>query len=233
MTTITPEHTIGELVAADPRRARIFERLGMDYCCGGKRPLAEACAERGLDAATVVQMIAAATDAANEDAATNWQDAALGDLIHHIETTHHAYLRRELPRLESLLQNVSRAHGDRASWILTAADVFDGLESDLLDHIEKEEQTVFPFIRALEQNRLTTTPGALGPDPVRLMEDEHEAAGKALARLRDLTDNFTPPEWACNSLRAVLSGLAQLEADTHQHVHKENNIFFERARTLA
>ena len=232
MLTITPDTTIKSLVVDDARRTRLFERLGIDYCCGGKRPLREVCAERDLDPNTVIQMLQAFE--ADQDSAedTDWSEASLGALIDHIEGTHHAYLRDELPRLERLLKKVAAVHGEQVPWMVDVRDVFGGLKSELLDHLAKEEEVVFPLIRALEKGDDLPENATLAGG-IHLMEDEHDAAGAALEDMRALTDGFTPPEWACGTFRAALSGLAELEADTHRHVHKENNILFERARALA
>lgn len=230
MLTITPDTTVKALVVDDARRTRLFERLGIDYCCGGKRPLHEVCAERDLDPDTVVAMLEAYAPDARTDG-TDWAQASLGVLIDHIEATHHAYLRDELPRLERLLKKVAAVHGAQVPWMVDVRDVFNGLQSELLDHLAKEEEVVFPLIRALEAGDELPATTTLA-DPIQLMEDEHEAAGAALAEMRTLTNGFTPPEGACGTFRAALSGLAELEADTHRHVHKENNILFKRARAL-
>lgn len=230
---ITSDQTIGELVADDARRTRVFETLGIDYCCGGRRTLADACRERDLDADTVAAMLDAVAGARSSADSTQWNKAPLGALIDHIEDTHHAFLRRELPRLEMLLSKVARVHGDQAPWMVRVKEAFDTLKPELMDHMLKEEETVFPFIRALANGDSVSTPTELGDDPIRLMEEEHEFAGETLATMHELTDGFTPPEWACGTFRAALSGLADLEADTHQHVHKENNILFARAREMA
>lgn len=232
MATITPETTVGQLVADDARRSRIFDQLGIDYCCGGRRPLADACQEKGLDADTVARMLDAAL-AAPAEVGTDWTAASLSDLADHIEATHHAYLREELPRLSGLLSKVARVHGKAAPWIVEVKEVFDALRPELEAHLVKEEEVVFPLIRALEQGAPLPDATSLGDDPIHLMEDEHDEAGEALARMRALSKGFTPPEGACGSFRAVLSGLADLEKDMHQHVHKENNILFARARALA
>jgi len=237
MTTFNSETPIGQIVAEHPSSAHLFERLGVDYCCGGDRSLRTACAKEGLDADTVIRMLEADVDLVASEgsgsAEIDWTTAPLDVLINHIEETHHAYLRRELPRLESLLEKVAHVHGTDAPWVVSVKDVFTELKPSMEAHIEKEEEIVFPFIRACAEDASTPGPDALGGDPIALMEEEHDETGAALKRMRTLSHDFTIPEWGCNSFRAVMDGLEALETDTHQHVHKENSILFPRARALA
>lgn len=230
--TITVETTVGQLVADRPSRSRLFQKLGIDFCCGGKKPLAEVCASKGLDAQSVLQvLLASETDGPREvDAAA----MGLADLCDHIEATHHAYLRHELPRLEMMINKVASVHGDRFPWMREVQAVFCDFQDELTSHMAKEEQILFPIIRALEQGD-ARSPSACGgtiAHPIKVMEEEHEGAGNALEQFRTLTRDYTPPEGACNTFRATLDGLAQLEADMHQHVHKENNVLFPRALAL-
>lgn len=229
--TITPEHTVGQLVSEKPARSRIFEKLGIDYCCGGKKTLAAACADKGLDAATIA--IVLDSDALDATAA-NLVDAAsmsMTALCDHIEATHHAYLRVELPRLAFLTTKVASRHGERDARLQEVAEVFAALHAEMDSHMMKEEQILFPLIRALDAATDGAPPSHCGSinNPIRVMEHEHDSAGGAVARMRILTDGFTPPMDACNTYRAMLDSLAQLERDLHQHVHKENNVLFPRA----
>jgi regulator of cell morphogenesis and NO signaling len=220
---------VAQLVTDRPARARIFERLGIDYCCGGDHSLAEACRKHDLDPTTVAEMLDAATDASGPSDTTDWSEASLGALIDHIESAHHAYLRRELPRLERLLTRVAQAHGTEVPWTREVLEVFLDLKADLEAHMRSEEEQVFPSIRAVEENG----PSSLDRSGVEQMIEEHDEAGAALDKLRDLTSDYTPPEDACPKFRAAMKGLEELETNMHQHVHKENNILFPRARTLA
>ncbi|PEN07975.1 iron-sulfur cluster repair di-iron protein [Longimonas halophila] len=237
MDTISPDTLVADLVSAQPRYARIFEELGIDYCCGGERPLRKACAEQGLEPKTVVRMLSAhsaAQSAPDADAApkTDWTRASLSDLITHIEKTHHAYLRGELPRLDELLTKVTHVHGADLPWLRRAKQVFDTMASDLYAHMEKEETVVFPFIRRLEDGEATAPPVGMDSDPMALMEHEHDEAGNALKELQALSNDFSMPRGACGTLRATINGLQLLQKDMFQHVHKENNILFRRARVL-
>lgn len=233
MATITPETTVGELVAEDASRTRIFERLGIDYCCGGRRSLADACEAKGLDPQTVATVLEAADSFRHTPGDDiDWTGRSLHELIDHIEDTHHAFLREELPRLTQLLDKVARVHGKATPWIVDVKDIFDELRSELEAHMLKEENVVFPLLRALEKGEPIPATTELGDTPIELMEEEHDEAGAALEQMNALTDGYTPPENACGTFRAALEGLERLEADMHQHVHKENNILFPQARAL-
>ena len=224
--------TVGAIVAKRPALSRVFEQAGIDYCCGGKIPLAEACQKKGLDA----QQVLAQLEAAAAVAAPGPVDAAtmtLTVLVDHIEGTHHAYLKSELPRLEAMTKKVATVHGEHDTRLVKVNETFLGLAWEMSGHLQKEERILFPMIRQLDAS--PTTPafhcGSVA-NPIRQMELEHDQVGAALAALRELTDGFTPPDWACNTYRAMLDALACLERDTHQHVHKENNILFPRAIAL-
>lgn len=236
MSTFDLSTPIGRVVAEQPASARLFERLDVDYCCGGDRSLRVACAEAGLDPATVIRMLETDAEPIDADASQktsrDWTTAPLDDLIDHIETTHHTYLRRELPQLEKLLAKVAHVHGTTAPWISSVKEVFDDLRPRMEEHIEKEEEAVFPFIRACAARESPSASDTLDGDPIALMEEEHDETGAALKRIRTLTRDFTPPAGACDSFRTLMDGLDGLEAYTHQHVHKENSILFPRARDL-
>ncbi len=228
--TYTP---VAQLVTEQPDRARIFERLGIDYCCNGDRSLAEACRKNDLDPNTVAQLLDVAADATRSSNTMDWSDASLGDLIDHIVDTHHAYLRRELPRMENLLMTVTDAHGEDVPWLDPTLEVFQTLKLDLQTHMMTEEERVFPSIRTLEQAPPSPGSSSLDQSGVEQMIKEHDDSGAAFERLRDITGEYTPPEGACPKFQAAMDGLEELEKDTHQHIHKENNILFPRARSLA
>jgi regulator of cell morphogenesis and NO signaling len=155
---------------------------------------------------------------------------SLSELANHIEQTHHAYLKSELPRLLTLADKVASAHGSKDPRLDAAKETLLAFAHELWNHMMKEEQILFPFVRRLEATDLPVDfhCGTIR-NPIRQMEHEHQDAGAALARLRQLTDNYTPPDWACNTYRALLDALAYLERDMHQHIHKEDNVLFPRA----
>lgn len=233
MQNITPETTVGEIVRAVPARSRVFENLGIDYCCGGKKPLAEACRAKNLDPATVVVMLAALEGAANGPAADS-DTMTMTELCDHIESVHHGYLREELPRLDFMTRKVAAVHGDHEPRLLEVRRVFEAFNAEMTAHTQEEDTTVFPAIRQLE-----SASGDKGAAVAQLkeafakLEAEHENAGAALAQFKALTDDYTPPEWACNTFHALYDGLEKLEKRTHQHVHQENNVLFPRALAVA
>ncbi len=231
---INTETTVGEIVRATPARSRVFEKLGIDYCCGGKKPLAEACRAKGLDAATVVAMLSALESDASESSPADPDALSLPALCDHIEQLHHGYLRAELPRLDFMTRKVAAVHGEHEPRLVEIRDVFHAFSAAMSEHTREEEERIFPAIRRLDADEggSAIAAGQLKAELDKL-ESEHDRAGAALDRLHELTDAYTPPEWACNTFRALYDGLAQLEQETHQHVHKENNVLFPRVTTLA
>lgn len=233
MTTIDAEKTVAELVIQQPGLMRIFDKLGIDYCCGGKLSLQQACAKRGLDAGTILLTVKAMAEAGGGvgETDTDWSKADLTSLCDHIEQTHHQYLVAELPRLRALVDKVSRVHGGNHPSLHGVREVFTNAGAELLEHAQKEERDLFPLIRRLESGEADAPTGSVAA-LIEEMEADHDDMGKALETIRYLTGDFAPPADACGSYRAMLAGLEELERDTHLHVHKENNILFPRAVAL-
>jgi regulator of cell morphogenesis and NO signaling len=233
MIAITPELTVGRIVAEFPQLSRIFEELQIDYCCGGKRRLESVCRERQIPVEQVVARLTLAQQAPAPSSDQNWTRAPLAELCEHIQQTHHGFLREELPRLEAIIAKVVRAHGVYHPELGEVQATFAELRAELEPHMMREECVLFPAIRYLEANgRPMQFPFGSLNNPIRAMVEEHDHAGDALARLRLLTGDYAIPPGACNTYRVMLEGLAALERDMHQHVHKENNILFPRAIDL-
>lgn len=234
MKTYDATATVGQLVAERPARARVFENLGIDYCCGGKKTIEEVCQKKGLDATSVLQVLAAAEAAgADNGQQQDWLTAPLTELCDHIVQTHHAYLQQELPRLSQLVEKVAGVHGENHPELKEVRYTFALLRAELSEHMMKEERILFPMIKDMEAGRAEAMHCGTIDRPIAVMEDEHDRAGAALEQIRKLTNDYALPEGACGSYQVMLSGLAELEVDMHQHVHKENNILFPRAMKLA
>lgn len=224
MSTISTEMPVGQIVAQFPQTARVFEKYGIDYCCGGKLALGVFCAKKGLDAQALIAEVEAAM-ATSPRPAVDWTQQGLEALITHIVETHHGFLREALPRLAYLSEKVARVHGDVHPELIPVAEIYAGFNAELTQHMEKEERILFPAIVRLEAgiDRFPVN------SPIAVMEDEHDSAGRALEKMHALTNGFTPPEDACNSYRALFAGMTELELDLFEHIHKENNILFPRA----
>jgi regulator of cell morphogenesis and NO signaling len=222
--TIAAEMSLAEVINTRPMLARELERLGLDYCCGGERTVADACARKGLDPAAVV---AALSRFAADGADAPWATMSVTQLVDHIETTHHRYLWAELPRLSDLLGKIARVHGERHAELADICHVYRELRVDLEPHLDKEEQVVFPMIRLLAGAQAAPTFHAEGlVEPIAVLLAEHDRVGELLAQLRALTHGYEVPDDGCASYLACYERLAELEADTHMHVHKENNLLF-------
>ena len=218
---IEAESKVGQIAAEHPVATRVFARHGIDFCCGGGKPIGEVCAKQGLDTSAVLAEIQHEL-ASPDRTEVRWDQAPLGDLIDHILAVYHKSLKEELPRLEFMAEKVNTVHGSKMPETLSELLATVGaLRAELEAHMAKEEQILFPLIL---QGR-----GAMAGGPIAVMEQEHQSAGDALARLRELTNDFEVPAAACNTWRALWHGLAALETGTHQHIHLENNILFPRA----
>ena len=230
MSRLSLQTPVGDWVAALPLTSRVFEAFRIDFCCRGKQPLEQACWEQKLDPGSVLASLEFAACAPGVAAPRDWRKAPLAELCDHIELTHHAYLKSELPRLHELLEKVIGAHGGKHPDLVNLRIVFADLRGELEPHMFKEERILFPAIRLLElAPTIPAFPFGTVANPIRMMEHEHDNAGDALARIRELTDDYRAPQDACASYRALYDALRELEEDLHRHVHKENNILFPRA----
>ncbi len=231
---VSPATAVGDMVVCCPSAARVFEELDIDYCCHGKVSLADACAGRNLDPQAIISRIRAEQSRADSSPEEqDWSTTSLTSLCDHIEQMHHEFLQRELPRLSALTQKIAAVHGEKHPELHKLASVVVGLQEELQTHMFKEERVLFPAIRQLERSaNLPQFPFGTVANPIRMMEHEHDSAGQALEQIRKLTNGFQAPDDACGIWRAALTGLQELEADLHRHIHKENNILFPRAAEL-
>lgn len=233
---ITLDTKVGELVARHPVTARIFEQAGVDYCCGGQATIGEACQRANIAPGELLSRLDLASKA---PASETFQPQALGinELIEHIESKHHTFTRSELERAGRLMAKVLDAHGKRHAELAELSQTLDDLASELMVHLDKEERLLFPYLRALSTAEQTKSPLNRPAfrtvlNPLRVMSEEHDAAGIFLRRLRELSSEYTPPSDACGTYRALYESLASLESDLHQHIHLENNVLFPRALPL-
>lgn len=241
MMTISATKTVRELAIETPNATRIFEKLKIDYCCGGNRPLAEACAAAGASVEDVLRQLeeAARRESAqyggqSSDGVTDFQSASLNALTSYIVEKHHVFTREEMERLTALIAKVCSVHGQNHPELLKIQTSFQELCDDLAPHMLKEERVLFPYISMMEEAANNSRPIPQPPfgtvrNPVRMMMLEHDTAGELLRSIRETSKDFTVPEDACISYRTLYQALEALEQDLHQHIHLENNILFPRA----
>ncbi|AHM62495.1 iron-sulfur cluster repair di-iron protein [Flammeovirgaceae bacterium 311] len=189
--------TIGELVAKDYRRAQVFKKWGIDFCCGGKKNLAKVCAEKGIDQHKLEQELNTLPDTSSSKG-LNYDSWELDFLADFIENTHHSFVRHALPAINEYTTKIARVHGGRHPELLEIATTFAGIAAELEDHMRKEEQILFPYIRTLSKAKRgmeTIQPSPFGTvaNPIRIMETEHESAGEGLEKIRTITGNYTLP----------------------------------------
>jgi|SRR5271166_3726531 len=225
--------TVREIALEQPSSMRVFEHYGIDYCCGGRKPLAEACAASKVEVDSVIAALESAASVA-APVAEDWPRRSMEELAAHIVVRHHAYVKRELPRLAALAQKVVDRHGAKRAELPAIQTALATLNEELTLHLAKEETILFPYIVKLER---AGTSGVPMPSccfdtvakPIQMMTQEHDAAGALVAEMRRLSQNFTTPEDACPTYHAFYDGLKEFEQDLHQHIHLENNILFPRA----
>lgn len=229
--------TVADIVAERPARSRVFEQLGINYCCGGNKPLEQACAERGIDAESVVQAIQEAErEEAEATPSSELASLPTSEVVEHIRSTHHHYVHNELPRLHELVAKVSHGHAEDDPRLPQVREVFEQLAELLTSHVERAEQGLFAGLEK-ETAAVGASAGDVSADtaPVKPVEEsvqelarDHEAAQAHFETLVDLTDGYNPPEWACNSVRAMLDGLYDLHKETKAHFDTEQGVLFER-----
>ncbi len=233
--SLTTAKTVRELAAEFPNETRVFEKLGIDYCCGGNRSLQEACAAANLSADDILDSLEMAEQVSRAgQKERNWQVEPLADVIAHINSTHHKYTRQEIARLGPLFDKVCSVHGKNHPELPQVQASFQGLGQELTMHMMKEERVLFPYIIRMEESVTQKEPVLPPPfgsvqNPVSMMMQEHDSAGKALRAMRQASAGYTPPGDACISYQTLYKALADFETDLHQHIHLENNILFPRA----
>lgn len=228
--------TVRDIATENPATVRVFENYGIEYCCGGQVPLADACAAKGLNVDEMIASLEAAT-APFTPGQKDWARESLASLAAHIVDTHHAYVTHEVPRLNEMAGKVVSRHGDTRRELPAIQSKLAELGEELIAHQGKEEVVLFPYIGKLE--RFAAGNGAMPRNcfgsinhPIDMMTRDHDLAGNLVAEIRKLSQDYTPPDGACPTFRAFYEGLRQFEQDLHQHIHLENNILFPRAIEL-
>jgi regulator of cell morphogenesis and NO signaling len=235
---VDPSTTVKDLALTIPNATRVFEKARIDYCCGGNRPLADACTRAGVEVEAICRMLTEERVKATERGeATDFQSMSLTELANYIVEKHHVFTRQESARLVALLEKVCSAHADNHPELLQVQTAFGTLQADLDQHMFKEEQVLFPYIKELEAARSSYRPAPRPPfvtmrNPLAVMTLEHDAAGDILREICKLSKDFAVPADACLSYQTLYSALEEFEVDLHQHIHLENNILFPRALAL-
>lgn len=228
------DETLGALAAKDLRKAEIFKKYGLDFCCGGKKTVKEACAEKGLDVTKIEQELQQA-DKNPLTKALPYGDWSLDFLADYIVNTHHTYVRKTLPELRAYALKVAQVHGSRHPELVTIHHLVEAINEELLEHLDKEEGVVFPFVKKIVTAKKTNTPldvtGSV-QHPIKTMEAEHEQAGKILENIRSISNNYALPEDACASYGLLFKMLQDFEDDLFTHIHLENNILFPKTLEL-
>jgi regulator of cell morphogenesis and NO signaling len=233
--SVTTEKTVREWALENPAATRVFEKVGIDYCCGGNKSLEQACRAANLPLDEVVDALDAAEQSARAvRSERSWHTEPLADLISHIKNIHHKFTREEIGRLGPLFAKVCSVHGKNHPELLQMAATFDGLAQELTTHMMREDMVLFPYIAKMEEAVIQGEPVLPPPfgsvqNPVSMMEHEHDSAGNALRAMREAGGGYEAPSDACVSYQTLYTALAEFEADLHQHIHLENNILFPRA----
>lgn len=231
----TTQNTLAEIVKTDFRTARVFESYNLDFCCKGNRILAEACNEKKLNADEILSEVTkVCSDKSSEKDSSTW---IIDELAHHILNTHHVYVKKMLPVILAHSQKVSEVHGKNHPEVIEIANIFEIIHYELSTHLMKEEKMLFPVIfefAKLEKLNTTMQVSPFGSiqNPINVMEREHVEAGEGFYKIRELSNNYNPPEDACTTYKVLYQELNEFENDLHTHIHLENNILFPQAVEL-
>jgi len=223
--------TLAQIVTNNHKAASIFEKHHLDFCCKGKRTLEQACSESDIKIEEVIEQLEKAGD--TNDLKTNYNELSLAQLSEHIVSTHHNYVKNEMPALHGYLQKVASKHGDRHPEMNKVFQIFVAVKEEMEFHMQKEEMVLFPRIKDIEnqiqEGKKVVVSSSYLQSPINMMEQEHDHAGSMLAEIRNLTNNYNPPADACTTYQLSFASLQAFELDLHRHVHLENNILFPKA----
>jgi len=229
---LEPNTTVRDIALAIPGATRTFEKVGIDYCCGGQQSLSEACAKAGIPIEEVTNSLTIERPAPER----NFLTMTLAELIEHIVEAHHVFTKNEIGRLRTLINKVRSVHGENHPELIRLLSLFETLAGELSPHMMREERVLFPYVYALEDSIRNKRPmrtqyGSI-TNPLRVMRMEHDKAGQLLKEMRQLTANYKVPTDGCLSYQTLYQALDAFEKDLHQHIHLENNILFPRAEEM-
>ena len=232
---VQKENKIGEIVAQNFHTANIFENFGLDFCCGGKKTISNACSEKGINPDNVITELSKIGE--QNGAATHFDRWEADFLVDYIVNNHHSYVITATHTIEHHLDKVVEAHGEKSPEIVAINSLFSELKEELLSHMQKEERMLFPYIKKMivaQKNSLELTYPPFGTveNPVKVMESEHDKAGNIMKLINKMSGSYTPPETACATFRVLYKELKEFEDDLHVHIHLENNILFPKALQL-
>lgn len=225
---ITEQTIVGELVAQDYRTALVFKKQGIDFCCNGNRSIAEACDKKQINTAAMIETLEEVVNHTNSPVA-DYNSWPLDLLADYVEKKHHRYVNEKIVEIAPFLNKVTRVHGDRHPELLEVLELFSECAEDLTAHMHKEEQILFPYVRKMVSDSTVQAPFGTIQNPINMMMHEHTAEGERFRRIVELTNDYTPPEDACNTYRVTFALLKEFEEDLHLHIHLENNILFPKA----
>ncbi|MFT7611249.1 MAG: regulator of cell morphogenesis and NO signaling [Parvicellaceae bacterium] len=232
---ITKEKTVAKYVAENIKTAHVFKKFGLDFCCGGNITLEQACINNNVDQAELEKQLMNVE--VNTDRSLDFDSWKLSFLIDHIINVHHSYVKESLPLISQYSKKVVEAHSSQYPYLIEIDKLFHAVSDELMTHLSKEEEVLFPYIKGLESSldsvafNLTSSLDSV-VNPIGVMEDEHENAGDVFKKIAKLTNNYKPPAGACNTFKALYSKLEEFEQDLHHHIHLENNILHPKAIAL-
>ena len=231
---INKDKTVGETVTENIKTAHIFKKYGIDFCCGGGISIDKACEKKNVDFSKLKEELLSVDKAQKAYDYDKWE---LGFLIDHIVNVHHTYVVESIPLILQYSNRVAEVHGHHYSEVIEINRLFGEVANELTSHMQKEEVILFPYVKKLLNLKVTSqeiVPPHFGTvnNPIKMMEEEHETAGDIFKTIAQLTNNYTPPQDACNTFRALYAKLEEFEQDLHQHIHLENNILFPKAIQL-
>jgi len=233
---IQEKTTIGDFVAHDFRTAAIFTKYGIDFCCKGQRTIDEVCAKENINEPNLLNDLNAVL-ATKNDSEIDFNSWPLDLLIDYIEKTHHRFVEEKTPVILQFLDKLCSVHGSNHPELFEITELFKGSAEELEPHMKKEEMILFPFVK--EMMSATKSHGSIGQpifgtvkNPISAMMNEHEHEGERFRKIASLTNNYTPPEDACNTYRVTYAMLQEFEQDLHKHIHLESNILFPKAKAL-